>query len=235
MGEARAAGELARLTADPVFYGLGVPRGDGRLVLVLPGLFGNDVYLQPMHAWLGRIGYRPVSSGLTVNAGCPERLSRQVEDELLMRQGGSDGPVAIIGHSRGGILAYVLAIRLGAKVRDLILLGSPAGALLRGNWTGSAGGAPAARSVMTANDRARRLIDPSCEFPRCGCPFPADVRRPLARETRVLSICSPDDPIVFAASCQVDGATNLEVHGSHVGLVYNHGAYLQIARALAAP
>src|SRR5437867_11584794 len=53
--EARALGELAALQRDPVFRGHGLPRGDGRIVLVLPGLFGNDLYLQPLHLWLRRI------------------------------------------------------------------------------------------------------------------------------------------------------------------------------------
>ena len=53
--ESRALGELAALQIDPVFHGRGVPRGDGRLVLVLPGLFGNDFYLQPLHGWLRRM------------------------------------------------------------------------------------------------------------------------------------------------------------------------------------
>src|SRR6187401_3130329 len=77
--EAAALGELAALQLDPCFAGIGLPRGDGRTVLVLPGLFGNDFYLQPMHRWLRRIGYRPTPSTLSVNAGCPERLRNQVE------------------------------------------------------------------------------------------------------------------------------------------------------------
>jgi hypothetical protein len=40
--ESLAAVELMRLFSHPVFFGAGVPRGDGRLVLVLPGLFQND-------------------------------------------------------------------------------------------------------------------------------------------------------------------------------------------------
>ena len=77
--------EFVHLMADPVYYGAGVPRGDGRLVLVLPGLFGNDWYLQPLRSWLNRIGYRAVPSTLTVNAGCPERLTREVEKSLERR------------------------------------------------------------------------------------------------------------------------------------------------------
>src|SRR5439155_22763708 len=69
--EPRAIFELGGLLGDPVFYGLGVPRGDGRLVVVLPGMFANDFYLQPLRDWLSRIGYRAVRSNIAMNAGCP--------------------------------------------------------------------------------------------------------------------------------------------------------------------
>ena len=57
--ESRALGELAALHSSPVFWGRDVKRGDGRLVIVVPGLFGNDVYLGPLRDWLRRMGYQP--------------------------------------------------------------------------------------------------------------------------------------------------------------------------------
>src|SRR5712691_1059325 len=99
--EPLAAAELARLLSDPLYYGSGAPRGDGRLVLVLPGLFANDWYLYPLRSWLDRIGFRSVRSTLALNAGCPERLSRRVQTELDRRRERRPGRVVLIGHSRG--------------------------------------------------------------------------------------------------------------------------------------
>jgi len=101
--EPLALQEFALLMADPVFYGVGVPRGDGRPALVLPGLFGNDFYLQPMHSWLGRIGYRPVPSTFWVNAGCPERLTGQAQEALerrLSRRRSSSGTAGVASLQR---------------------------------------------------------------------------------------------------------------------------------------
>ena len=39
--ETRAVAELAQLHTAPIFYGRGAPRGDHRLVVVVPGLFGT--------------------------------------------------------------------------------------------------------------------------------------------------------------------------------------------------
>lgn len=229
--EARAAGELSRLIANPVYRGIDVERGDGRLVLVLPGLFANDLYLQPLHTWLKRIGYTPVRSTLLVNAGCPQRLCEEIEGHLRVQMSTRPGPVAIIGHSRGGILARALAIRLGERTSHLVLLGSPVGAISRVLTGGIT--SPAAPPVVRAGNRARQWLDPDCDAPNCGCPFPADLTQPMSKATRVLSIFSPDDPIVPAWACKMPGARNIEVRGTHSGLVYNVAGYREIAKALA--
>jgi len=231
--EPLALQEFALLMADPVFYGVGVPRGDGRPALVLPGLFANDFYLQPMHSWLGRIGYRPVPSTFWVNAGCPERLTGQAQEALERRLSRSERPAVIIGHSRGGILAKAIATRLSERASHLVLLGSPVGAMMRYNW-GDARNAPtaASRTLGEASSRIRNLLDPDCDAPGCGCAFFADLRAPLNQSTKVVSIYSRDDPIVPAWSCQIPGAENIEVSGTHSGLAFNGAVYGALAEQL---
>ena len=234
LSEARAAGELAQLLADPLFYGRGIPRGDKRRVLVLPGLFASDVYLEPLHTWLRRIGYRPIRSTLRVNAGCPQRLREQIDENILRYPETRPRPIALIGHSRGGILARAIAGQLQDGASHLILLGSPVGALMQSpSWSSMKKRPPANASVKRASDRARALLDPDCDVPDCGCPFPADLARPLSVHTRVLSVYSSEDPIVPAWACPYPGAENVEVTGTHSGLAYNHGALKAIADCLA--
>ncbi len=218
-----AVAELAQLVCDPVYYGTGLPRGDGRLVAVIPALFANDLYLYPLHVWLRRMGYSPVRSTLMMNAGCPDRLSSQIEAELRKRLL-PETNVAIIGHSRGGILARAIAARLQDEVSHLIFLGSPVGALpsiYESAPSGTASFPPASRLILDAGTQARRLLDPDCAVPHCGCPFTNDIRRPLSPRTRVVSIYSRDDPIALPVACRLPGARNVEIGGTHSGLVYN--------------
>ena len=231
-GESLAVAEFAQLLADPLYYGVGAGRGDGRHVVVLPGLFGNDWYLYPLRSWLARIGLRPVRSSLAINAGCPERLARQVEQEIERKLAARPGPLALIGHSRGGILARAIAARLQDEASHLILLGSPVGAIER--WTGwpESGGNVANPSVARASYRVRGILDPDCDVPRCGCPFPGDLRKGLSPATQVVSIYSGNDPVVPAWSCPVPGARNVEVSGTHTGLVYNGAVYRELVAVL---
>jgi len=68
--------------------------------------------------------------------------------------------------------------------------------------------------------------------PECGCPFPSDFLQPLGKSTQVVSIYSPDDPIVPARACHVRGGTNVEVAGSHTGLAFNRSVYRALVDAL---
>jgi pimeloyl-ACP methyl ester carboxylesterase len=117
--------ELSRLLRDPVYWGVGVPRGDRHPVLVLPGLFAGDRSLAPLRRWLRRVGYTPVRSGLDRNPGWSEELAAELEElvERVARERGC--PLTIIGHSFGGVLAHAVARRRPADVRHVIALGSP--------------------------------------------------------------------------------------------------------------
>src|SRR5512146_548739 len=47
--EAFFGAELLLLHASPVYYGFGVPPGDGSGVVVIPGFLGTDEYLQHLN------------------------------------------------------------------------------------------------------------------------------------------------------------------------------------------
>ena len=118
-------GEFGVLMSDPVFWGWGVPRGDGHSVLVIPGLGGSDVYLTPLRGWLGRIGYRPVRSGIERNPGWSEELVQElgaIAEREFQRIGKR---VSIVGHSLGGLLGRSVAARYADAVRQVIAVGSP--------------------------------------------------------------------------------------------------------------
>jgi len=233
--ESLAIGELAALMRDPIYRGVNVARGDGRLVVVIPGLFGNDLYLWPLRRWLSRIGYHPSASGLWINAGCADRLTSEIEKWIDRQRSYREGQITLIGHSRGGMLARSLASRLGDRVSHLIMIGSPIGpamAFAQSGWTSALTEDGRLNALSRASNTARRVLDPDCRFPQCGCDFVQGMRRELGAHTTVLSIYSRDDTVVPPPASIVTGGRNVEVTGSHSGLVYNPAVYRELARSL---
>ncbi len=117
--------EFGQLLQEPVFWGLGVPRGNGHPVLVLPGLFAGDRYLDPLRGWLRRVGYTPVRSGLDRNPGWSEELVAELGERARQAFECGGQRVTIIGHSMGGVLGRSIAVRRPHTTRHVITLGSP--------------------------------------------------------------------------------------------------------------
>jgi hypothetical protein len=80
--------------------------------------------------------------------------------------------------------------------------------------------------------RVREMLDPDCGAPDCKCPFFEDLAANVSNATKVISIYTPDDPIVPAGSCRIAGARNLKVSGTHSGLAFNPQVYRLIAQEL---
>src|ERR1700757_1903945 len=83
--EALFGAEILLLHATPVYYGFGVPRGNGSGVVIIPGFLGTDLYLTELHGWLERIGYRPYFSGIGINAECPNLLIQRHLSDTIQR------------------------------------------------------------------------------------------------------------------------------------------------------
>jgi triacylglycerol lipase len=224
--------DAVRLLAHPVLRGRGIPGGDGRSVLLLPGFMAGDYTLATMAAWLRSIGYRPRRTGFLTNTDCSERAMRRLEERADALVDGGRKRVAVIGHSRGAHLGKALAVRRPELVSHMIALG---GGLSRQ----MAISAPTAAAVALVRAWHRHTTDRrerhGCLREDCRCSFTRDYAAPFPESVRLTSIYSREDGVVRWQSCMVPYADNVEVHGTHVGLVLNPEAYVAIAIALAAP
>jgi triacylglycerol lipase len=223
--------EAARLLADPVYRGIGVPRGDGRAVLLLPGFLAGDYTMFAMGSWLARIGYRPAYAGFVANVGCSEHSLQQVTARARAL-GERDGRrIAVVGHSRGGHFARALAARHPELVEHAIVVG---GGLVEQQAVSvpTQAAVSAVRAVHRhTTDRRRRR---GCLSSTCTCSFASDYLAPLADDVVLTSIYSRGDGVVRWQSCIAPDANCVEVSGSHVGLAFNRKVYRAVAVALAA-
>jgi pimeloyl-ACP methyl ester carboxylesterase len=233
LAETRWILEAARLTVDPVWHGHGgIPRGDGRGVVLVPGFGGGDQTLAVLATWLRRIGYRPAVCGFVANVDCSERGLERVERRVVALQGRTGRRVAVIGHSRGGHYARALAAHRPELVSHAISMGADLQAMFHCSAPTLAAVA-GARRVLQRTGRARQV---ECLTYRCRCTFTAGFWAPFPDgSVRLTSIYSKEDGVVRWQAQLVPYADCVEVTGSHVGLVFNRKSYRAIARALAAP
>ena len=229
--EALLGAEILILHATPVYYGLGVPRGDGSGVVVIPGFLGTDLYLTELHAWLRRIGYQPYFSGIGVNAECPNLLiQRHLNRTIDKARAGTGRKIHLIGHSLGGVIARSVAGQRPRDVASVITLASP----IRGTV--------ANRAVSNAVEAVRlrilaehgRGVLPDCYTGRCTCNFLNSLRRKVPASMVETAIYTRHDGVVDWRHClTMNPEVDVEVAGTHIGMAFNPTVYAVVAERLA--
>ena len=231
--EALVGIEVLLLHAAPIYYGFGVPRGDGSGIVIIPGFLGTDIYLVEIYAWLRRIGYRPYFSGIGLNADCPNLLIlNKLSATIDQARRETGGKVHVLGHSLGGLLARSVAGARPDDIASVITLAAPfRGTVLH----------PGVRQAVEAVRKQILLrhgnsVLPACYTAGCTCSFLNSMRTELPPSVRETAVYSRTDGFVDWRYCVTgDPASDFEVTGTHIGLVFNPTVYRIIADRLAAP
>lgn len=223
--------EMAFLQISPIYWGYGVPHGDGSAVVLVPGFLATDLYLTQFATWLRRIGYQPFYSGIRLNAECPNLLiERELRDAISQANESSQGRIHLIGHSLGGSLARAAAAQIPERVASVITLGSP----IRG--------LTAHASVMAAAEVVRRQILerhgrgvlPTCYTARCTCSFFESLKEDLPSSVRQTAIYTKMDGLLDWRVCMTgDPRVDVEVSSTHIGMAFSPLVYSVVAQRLA--
>lgn len=226
-----AAVELAFLQVSPIYWGYGIPHGDGDAVLLVPGCMATDFYLLHLKMWLSRIGYETLYSGIMVNADCPNLLIQRNLRESIQKGYASTGrKVHLIGHSLGGSLARSAAAQMPERVASVITLASPIRGLV------------ARAPVLHAAEIVRKQILerhgehvlPTCYTPACTCQFFQSLHGNFPKLVRQTAIYTKHDGFVDWRICQTgDSGVDVEVSATHIGMVLSPLVYSVLAHKLA--
>ncbi len=189
-------------------------------VLLVPGLFAGDASLGTLAAWLRLNGHRPRRAHMLVNADCSELSVERLE--ALLTPG-----MAIVGQSRGGLFARVLAVRHPELVDRIVTLGSPVlGHLEVKPWL---------REVMEPVARLRlpRVFTMECATGECCSRFRADLLSPFPEDVAFTSVYSRRDGVVDWQACLDPAAEHVEVRAGHVAMGIDPAALQAVRRSLA--
>jgi pimeloyl-ACP methyl ester carboxylesterase len=204
---------VSTLTHPPNAMPAGLPRGDGRVVLVIPAFLSGDWATAGLRQFLSHLGYRVETAGIGLNMGPTPALIRKL-DNALTRLAADGAPVDVIGQSLGGVLARDLAQRHPLQIGRVITLCSP----IRVPITTPL--APVARLLSV-------LYDADWLARRHAIAGPLDVP--------VTALYSEDDGVVDWRECLQDdrpGCRNIRVSGAHATIGSSPSALIAIAHAL---
>ncbi len=191
------------------------PRGDGQLVVDIPGWLTGPESMAPLRWYLRSRGHRAVPWGLGRNGSNVEGTIEHFEFELERRVADHGRPAHLVGWSLGGVIARETARNRPDLVDRLVTIGTPA----RGGPSYTAG---AARFGPDECARIARMQDE------------ANRTNPLMRPTT--AVYTKADAVVDWRACIDPWAldiSHVEVRSSHFGLGLDPDVWAVVAEALA--
>src|SRR5215210_2379857 len=218
--ESRFGFELADLRRSPVYRGHGVPGGDGRAVLLIPGFLAGDTSLATMTHWLRQNGYHTRRAGIRANVDCSEEACARLEARLEGFAEHTGQKVSIIGQSRGGTFARALAVRRPDLVEGIVTLGSPIVSQLR------------IHPLVLAQVGLVSALGSACVRGDCCEGFRGAISGEFPGHIPYVGMYSRSDGVVDWHSCLDPAAQLVEVSASHCGMSVSAQVYREVGFAL---
>lgn len=100
-------------------------KGDGRHVLLIPGLLASEQRMEMMRAILQAAGYSAHSWDMGRNLGPRPDTLEQIDRRVERIRREADAPVTLVGWSLGGLFAREYAKVAQEKVAGVITMGTP--------------------------------------------------------------------------------------------------------------
>jgi len=192
------------------------PRGNGELVLVMPGFGTGDDLTALLRFYLRHLGYRARGWDLGRNDGNVTDLLPRILNRLTGEHVRTGRPVALVGWSLGGYLAREAAREKPGSVSQVITLGSTV-----------IGGPKYTTAGRTYQERGYDLDAMEAAV---------EARNRIPLTVPVTAIYSKSDGIVAWQACIDSGSAlveHVEVKTTHLGLGFSPTVYRIIAQCLA--
>jgi predicted alpha/beta hydrolase family esterase len=193
--------------------------GDGHPVVVFPGLGGGAFTTSHLRKYLNASGFAAHDWGQGVNTGPSgdfDEWLQRLEEQVAALHAQTGRKVSLVGWSLGGVYAREIAKRMPGKVRQVITLGTPFGAI---------GGANHAGGVYRILNGDMSQLTPQLQERLRQCPI-----------VPTTSIYSRSDGIVAWQGCVEQAgplSESIEVGASHLGMVSHPEVLRTVAHRLA--
>jgi pimeloyl-ACP methyl ester carboxylesterase len=222
--------EASELLRSAVWRGDGVPDGGGLPVLLVPGFLAGDPSLSMLNRWLRARDYRPCTSRIRMNVDCTRQAVERLERRLVEFTDRTGRPAAIVGQSRGGLFAKIMAMRQPDRVAGIVTLGSP-------NVDHLAINPMVAQQVRfvarLGTAGVPGMFRDDCLQGQCAEELAGWLDRPFPAQVPYVSVYSRSDWVVDWHACVDPDADNVEIDSSHVGMSVHPHVYRLLGERLA--
>lgn len=191
------------------------PVGAGMPVLLIPGFLTGDWSMTPMASALRTWGFKPFRSGIALNVACTNELVDRLVDRVRIISSRQGAPVAIVGWSRGGTLAKLVAMQMPFEVSGVVTLVSP-------NANPLAVSNVVVRQLRVLNRLhalgASGVMSSDCIDGDCARDVEEQLNQPFPSSVPYVSMYTRDDGVVDWRACLDTDARTVEVKGTHLGV-----------------
>nr|WP_221214381.1 alpha/beta hydrolase [Sphingobium fontiphilum] len=190
-------------------------RGDGRPVMLIPGLLASGRRMEAMRDVLSRAGYEAHDWGLGRNCGPRTDILDRIDASISAIKRDNGAPVTLVGWSLGGLYAREYAKAMPHRVRGVVTMGTPFSGDPRAN-------------------HAWRIYERVAGFPVDAPPFPC--RREEKPPVPTIALWSRRDGVIqpdCAAGRSGERDRAIEVDCTHMGFAAAPEGIAAVGRALA--
>ena len=223
--------EAASLMRDPVWHGEGVPDGRRLPVMLVPGFLAGDRSLSVLKRWLRARNYWTCTSQIRFNVDCTRQAVERLERRLVEFTDRTGRPAAVVGQSRGGLFAKLVAMRQPDRVAGIVTLGSP-------NVDHMAINPLVAQQVRfvaaLGSAGVPGMFRDDCLQGECSDQLAEWLDRPFPAHVPYVSVYSRSDWVVDWHACVDPDADNVEIDSSHVGMSVHPQVYRLLGERLPA-
>jgi pimeloyl-ACP methyl ester carboxylesterase len=200
-------------------------------VILVPGFISGDTSLALVSRELRRRGHRTFRSGIGGNLGCTDDMVERLIARIEHVAAHEHRRVALVGHSRGGMIVKLAAQRRPHLVEGIIVLSAPVTGTLRV----AAHVRKQLEWLFRLNRRGlARVIGEDCVTGECAGRIAAELAAPFPANVAYTSVYSRSDGIIDWHTCLDADAELVEVHSSHTGMGTDATVVRIVAEKLAA-
>jgi pimeloyl-ACP methyl ester carboxylesterase len=205
-------------------------RSDLLPVVLVPGFISGDISLTVLARHLRRRGHRTFGSEIGANLGCTDAMVKRLVARIEHVVRAEGRRVALVGHSRGGMIVKLAAQRRPDLVASITVLSAP----VTGTFSVAAHIRKQLEMLFRLQQRGLRgVIGQDCVTGECAARIAAELDRPFPSDVAYTSVYSRADAILDWKTCLDPAAELVEVNASHTGMATDPAVLDIVAAQLA--